>query len=323
QIVLVGKSVAVPVNLNPPAKRRPDEDVRAQYDPNNPDGGRGRGNAGGNTPPGTLSTNEINRRVDEFLVANGARVRVNDAGREHGQIIAFNNRTYDVAKAVPTVVMRNEDYGRISRVLADGTPVELEFNIENKVYPEGRTSYNTIAEIPGTDKKDEVVMLGGHLDSWHSATGATDNAIGCAIMMEAARILKAIGVQPRRTIRIALWSGEEEGLLGSLAYVKQHFGTAEAPKPEFATFNGYLNIDTGTGRLRGASVFGPPEGAKRLASMLAPFKDLKIGGATASSSRATGGTDSTSFSNAGLPGIGFNQDSIEYGSHTHHTNLDT
>jgi len=166
-------------------------------------------------------------------------------------------------------------------------------------------------------------MAGGHLDSWHSATGATDNAIGCAIMMEAARILKAIGVQPRRTIRIALWSGEEEGLLGSLAYVKAHFGSAEDPLPEYSKFNGYLNIDTGTGRLRGASVFGPPEGAKILGSILAPFKDLKIGGASAGASRATGGTDSTSFNNAGLPGIGFSQDSIEYNSHTHHTNLDT
>jgi len=143
-------------------------------------------------------------------------------------------------------------------------------------------------------------------------------------MMEAARILKALNVQPRRTIRIALWSGEEEGLLGSLAYVKQHFGSAESPKlPEFAKFNGYLNIDTGTGRLRGASVFGPPEAAKISCATSAPFKDLKVGGATASTSRAVGGTDSTSFSNAGLPGIGFNQDSIQYNSHTHHTNLDT
>jgi Zn-dependent M28 family amino/carboxypeptidase len=219
--------------------------------------------------------------------------------------------------------MRNEDYGRIARVLADGTPVQLEADILNRWYPEGKTSYNAVAEIPGSDKKDEVVMAGGHLDSWHSATGATDNAIGCAIMMEAARILKALNVQPRRTIRIALWSGEEEGLLGSIAYVKQHFGSAEEPKPEFAKFNGYLNIDTGTGRLRGASVFGPPETAAALREILAPFKDLKVGGAAATTSRATGGTDSTSFNNAGLPGIGFNQDSIEYGSHTHHTNLDT
>ena len=157
--------------------------------------------------------------------------------------------------------MRNEDYGRIARILADGTPVELEFNIVNRVYPEGRTAYNTIAEIAGTDKKDEVVMLGGHLDSWQSATGATDNAIGCAMMMEAARILKAIGVKPRRTIRLALWSGEEEGLLGSQAYIKEHFGSFENPKPEFASLAGYLNIDGGTGRSRGATVFGPPAAA--------------------------------------------------------------
>jgi carboxypeptidase Q len=224
---------------------------------------------------------------------------------------------------VPTVVVRNEDYGRIARILADGTPVELEFNIVNKVYPEGRTAYNTIAEIPGTDKTDEVVMLGGHLDSWHSATGATDNAIGCAIMMEAARILLKLGVQPRRTIRVALWSGEEEGLLGSQAYVKEHFGSFEAPKPEFSKLVGYLNIDTGTGQLRGASVFGPASGAAALREIFAPFQDLGIYGAAAGNSRIIGGTDSTSFNNAGLPGIGFQQDPIEYGSHTHHTNLDT
>src|SRR6185503_11951832 len=162
-------------------------------------------------------------------------------------IRAFNNRSFDTSKVVPTVVMRNEDYGRIARILADGTPVELEFNIVNKVYPEGRTTYNAIAEIPGGDKKDEVVMLGGHLDSWQSATGATDNAIGCAVMMEAARILKALGVQPRRTIRVALWSGEEQGILGSQAYVKEHFGSFENPKPEFAKLDAYLNIDSGTG----------------------------------------------------------------------------
>ena len=219
--------------------------------------------------------------------------------------------------------MRNEDYGRIARVLADGTPVAIQAEIVNQRYPEGKTSYNTIAEIAGSDKKDEVVMLGGHLDSWHSATGATDNAIGCAIMMEAARILKTIGVQPRRTIRVALWSGEEEGLLGSLAYVKEHFGSAEAPKPEFATFAGYLNIDSGTGRARGASVFGPPDAGRILREALAPVKDLGVAGATVTTSRNVGGTDSTSFNNAGLPGIGFGQDSIEYGSHTHHTNLDT
>src|SRR4029453_18518985 len=117
----------------------------------------------------------------------------------------------------------------ISRLLGDGTPVRLEFNIVNQSYPDGRTSYNTVAEIPGTDKADEVVMLGGHLDSWHSATGATDNAIGCAVTMEAVRILSAIVVKPRRTIRLALWSGEEQGLFGSQAYVREHFGSFEEP----------------------------------------------------------------------------------------------
>jgi carboxypeptidase Q len=326
RIVLVGKHTLVPVNINPPAKRRPDDQVREQYDPNNPNAGQfGRGGRGGrgNEPAPPMTGRQIDEQVDAFLVANGAKLRVNDAAREHGQIIAFNNRTYDLAKAVPTVVMRNEDYGRISRILADGTPVELEFNIVNKVYPEGKTAYNTIAEIPGADKKEEVVMLGGHLDSWQSATGATDNAIGCATMMEAARILKAIGVTPRRTIRVALWSGEEEGILGSQAYVKQHFGTFESQKqPEYSKLVAYLNIDSGTGRARGAGVFGPPEAAAVVRQALAPFQDLGVAGAAATTSRTIGGTDSTAFNNVGLPGIGFSQDPIEYNTHTHHTNLD-
>ena len=219
--------------------------------------------------------------------------------------------------------MRNEDYGRIARLLEHNTPVKLEFDIRNRLVPDGVTSYNVVGEIYGSDKKDEVVMLGGHLDSWHSATGATDNAIGCATMMEAARILKAIGVKPRRTIRVACWSGEEEGLLGSQAYVKQHFGTAEAPTAEFSKFNGYFNIDSGTGKVRGMSVFGPPEAATVLREALAPFADLGFAGVLSSKSRNLGGTDSTSFNHAGLPGIGGAQDPIEYFTTTWHTNLNT
>lgn len=220
-------------------------------------------------------------------------------------------------------MMRNEDYGRITRILADGANVMLEFDIVNHVYPEGKTTFNTIAEIPGTDKADEVIMLGGHLDSWHAATGATDNAIGCAMMMEAARILKTLGVKPRRTIRVALWSGEEQGLLGSLAYVREHFGAFENPKPGYEKFGGYFNIDSGTGRIRGVALFGPPEATQIMREIVAPFKGDGVAGANASRSRARGGTDSTSFSSAGLPGISLNQDPIEYGSHTWHTNLDT
>jgi carboxypeptidase Q len=167
------------------------------------------------------------------------------------------------------------------------------------------------------------VMLGAHLDSWHAATGATDNAIGCAVILEAARILKTIGVAPRRTIRVALWSGEEQGLLGSKAYVATHFGTFESPKPEFDTFAGYVNIDSGTGRVRGLTVFGPSEAAAMIREAVAPLADLGVAGAIATDSRRTGGTDSTSFNAAGLPGIGTALDPIEYQSATWHTNLDT
>lgn len=325
-MILVGKPVVIPVNITPPAKRRADEDVKKQFDPNNTTTPQNPFGGPQNQPtprPGQLNGAQIGEQLDKFLLDNGAAVRVNDAGREHGQIRAFNNRTFDVTKTVPTVVMRNEDYGRITRILAGGTLVSLEFNIQNKTYPEGTTSYNTIGEIWGTDKKDEVIMLGGHLDSWHAATGATDNAIGCAIMMEAARILKTLGVKPRRTIRVALWSGEEQGLLGSQAYVKKHFGTAEAPTPNHSKFGGYFNIDSGTGRARGLSVFGPAETSVVLREMVKPFEEYGIFGAASSRSRNLGGSDHTSFNQAGLPGIGVQQDPIEYGTHTWHTNLDT
>ncbi len=330
KIVLMGRHVSVPVTLVKPALRRDYDDLRRQYDPTNPTPAGPPPNVAAQiasqqrpADPSRVPARAVSEAIDAMLVSGGALVRVNDAGRDHGQIRAFNNSTFDLARTVPTVVLRNEDFGRIARILADGTPVRLEFTIVNRTYPEGRTSYNAIAEIPGTDKRDEVVMLGGHLDSWHAATGATDNAIGCAVMMEAARILKSLGVRPRRTIRVALWSGEEQGLLGSKAYVKQHFGTYEAPRPEFEKFAGYFNVDSGTGRIRGASVFGPTAAAAILRGALAPFEDLGVVGATTTKSRRAGGTDSTSFNEAGLPGIGLGQDPIEYGTYTWHTNLDT
>ncbi|HZI55154.1 MAG TPA: M20/M25/M40 family metallo-hydrolase [Verrucomicrobiae bacterium] len=326
KIVMVGKAEVVPVVIDVPARRLDDKVVSERFDPKNPNAGQfgpQRNAQQQQGPPGTLTGAQINQQIDEFLVANHARMRANDARMGNGRIRAFQNRTYDITKTLPTVVLRNEDYGRIARILADGSSVELEFNIQNKIYPEGKTSYNTIAEIPGTDRKEEVVMLGGHLDSWHSATGATDNAIGCAIMMEAARILKSLGVQPRRTIRVALWSGEEEGLLGSQAYVKEHFGSFEEPKPEFNKLAAYFNVDSGTGRIRGANVFGPPQDADILREVLLPFADLGIAGAIPSKNRRIGGTDSSSFSQAGLPGIGLGQDPIEYFTDTWHTNLDT
>jgi carboxypeptidase Q len=330
KMVMLGKAAVIPVDFNEPAKRRPDDQVKAQYE--NPNGGGGRrGGAGGGgggrgrgeAGNGRLTARQAADQIDAMLIANGALVRMNDAARAMGIIVAQQHAAYDVTKTIPTVILRNDDYGRIERLLADGDDVKLEFTIANHSYPEGKTSYDVVAEIPGSDKASEIVMLGGHLDSWHSATGATDNGIGSSIMLEAARLIQSMGLKPRRTVRVALWSGEEEGLLGSLAYVKEHFGTAENPKPEFAKLDCYFNVDSGTGRLRGASVFGPPEAATTLRGVLALFTDWGVFGVSTTNSRATGGTDSTSFNNAGLPGVGFQQDPIEYGSLTHHTNLDT
>ncbi len=326
KIVIYGNPSSVPVNIDPPAKRTPSDVVKSRVDPYRvtaPGGGPQF------TPPppkeGALPPNAVTDQVNKFFMDSGVLVRVNDAGREHGQIRAFSfsRGEYDVTKTIPTVVLRNEDFGRIARLMKMGRPVELEFDIRNTTHPEGRTQYNTTAEIVGTDKKDEVIMLGGHLDSWHSATGATDNATGCAVMMEAARILKAIGVKPRRTIRVALWSGEEQGLLGSQAYVKKHFGTAENPTPLWSKFGGYFNHDTGTGRVRALTVFGPSETASVLRGIVGRYSFMGLEGVAATVSRNIGGSDHTSFNNAGLPGIGTTLDPIEYGSHTWHTNLDT
>jgi carboxypeptidase Q len=320
-IVLVGRHVEVAEEMNPAPMRRPEDEWKSRFDAKNPNPFRFPEQP--KLPEGQLTRAEVSRQVDQFLVDNGALVRVNDAGRAHGIIIAQQNGTYDWTRAVPTLVMRNEDYGRITRIMADGAAVTLRVNIQNKEYPEGTTSYNAIGEIPGTDKKDEIVMLGGHYDSWHDATGATDNGIGSSMMLEAVRILAALHVKPRRTIRVALWSGEEEGLLGSLAYVQQHFGSFENQKPEYAKLDAYFNIDSGTGKPRGAGVFGPASASDMVREAMTPFTDWGFMGAIASDSRRTGGTDSTSFNNAGLPGIGLAQDAFDYGSFTHHTNLDT
>ncbi len=216
--VMVGPPATLSVTIAPPAKRRDDNDLHAQFSGNAPPA------SGPPAPapppaiadgPAPLTADQFAEQFNVFLVRAGAVLRINDAGREHGQIRAFNNRSFDVTKAVPTVVMRNEDYGRIARLMASGRVVDIEATIVNQSYAEGRTQHNVVAEIPGSDKAEEVVMLGGHLDSWHAATGATDNAIGVATMYEAIRILQAIGVTPRRTIRLALWSGEEQGLRGS------------------------------------------------------------------------------------------------------------
>ena len=324
-IIFYGPHVDVPENFVPAPLRRPDDEWQSQAARGGrrglPGGGRG-----ANAPEG-LTAQEITAQVDKFLVENGALVKVTDAGRPYGIIVQQSTAGYNENPDnpnLPTLLMGNEDYGRIFRTATiDKVPVTVRVNIHNEFYPDGKTVYNVTGELPGTDKADEIVMLGGHFDSWNPATGATDNGAGSTDALEAIRLLKAVGATPRRTIRVALWSGEEEGLYGSIAYVAQHFGSAEHPKPEYFKFDGYLNIDDGTGKPRAASVFGPPEAAAIVQRVMDNFKDWGFNHVNPTLGRNTGGTDSTSFNNAGLPGIGYQQDPFDYNTYTHHTNFDT
>jgi hypothetical protein len=222
------------------------------------------------------------------------------------------------------IMIAVEDYKSIVRLLQANIPVEIEADIQTRFITDDTKGYNVLSEIKGTDTKlkDEVVMLGAHLDSWHGATGATDNAAGSAVMMEAVRILKALGIQPRRTIRIALWSGEEQGLHGSKNYVKDHLAdpaTMEL-KPAHAKTSVYFNLDNGTGKIRGIYLQGNEACRSIFSQWFEPFRDLGAGTVTISN---TGGTDHLSFDAVGIPGFQFIQDPIEYSTRTHHTNMDS
>jgi carboxypeptidase Q len=320
RIVLAGAHIQVPIAFNPSIKRREDSELQAQYNPENPLPPRPPEQSPNEPKP--LDSRQVDEKIDSFLAANGALGKISDSAREHGQISVFANRTYNASKAVPGLAIRNEDYGRMCRILADGNDIEMEIDILNTIYDDPY-SLNAIAELPGTDQKDQLVMLGAHIDSWHAGMGATDNATGVAVMMEAVRILQKLNIKPKRTIRIALWGGEEQGLLGSKAYVREHFGTFESPGKEFGALIAYINLDSGTGRVRGASVFGPPESAAVLRELMQPFGDLGVVGVNTIQKRNYGGTDSTSFNWAGLPGINLSQDPIEYQAYTWHSNLDT
>jgi len=257
----------------------------------------------------------------------GAVAILSESPRGHdGTIFAQGGGSYQPSapENFLDIVTSLEDYMTIVRLLRAGIPVSIDAEVKTKFITDDTKGYNVIAEIKGTDKKlkDEIVMLGGHLDSWHSATGATDNAAGCAVMMEAIRILKTLGIQPRRTIRIALWSGEEEGLLGSRGYVKKTFAdpTTMQLLPEHGKFAGYFNIDNGTGKVRGIYLQGNEACRPIFTKWLEPFHDL---GATTVNVSNTGGTDHQSFDAVGLPGFQFIQDEIEYSTRTHHTNMDS
>lgn len=326
KVLLVGPPKTPPVLLGRYAPRLEEADLVKRFDPAQPPPApRPPADRGAPKRAGALRAKDVDQRIDAFCAAQRALARVNDAGMRNGLIRAFHNRSYDPAQAVPAVVMRNEDFGRIWRLMDDGRPAELALDIRNTLHPGSTRGYNVVAELTGTERPDEVVLLGAHLDSWHTATGATDNAASCAVMMEALRILKTVGAHPRRTVRVVLFDGEEQGLLGSQAYVKAHYGSDADPKAGFAKLVAYVNMDAGAGQLRGLSVFGPPAAALVLRDLLAPFKDLGAVGASAHRNRLPKPdyADITVFSHAGLPAIGLTQDGLEYFESTWHTSVDT
>jgi hypothetical protein len=245
------------------------------------------------------------------------------------------------SKMVPQITVSVEQYNRMIRMIQQGEKLKMTVDLAVEYQDQDNMGYNTVAEIPGTDLKDEIVMLGGHMDSWHSGTGATDNGAGVAVAMEAVRILQTLGIKPRRTIRVALWTGEEEGLLGSRAYVKAHFGSLEGGPgqfgglggggnanatpaklttlPDYEKFSGYFNLDNGTGKIRGIYLQGNRALRDLFTQWLMPFRDM---GASTITISNTGGTDHQSFDGIGLPGFQFIQDEIEYDTRTHHSNQD-
>jgi carboxypeptidase Q len=284
----------------------------------------------------------LQRILRPFFTAEKALATIEESPSDGGIVVVGRGGSWVKGEdpGVPALVMAAEQYNRIARLLDRGIDVELELDVRARFHDEDPTAYNTVAEIPGTDKRGEIVMVGAHLDSWHAGTGATDNAAGCAVALEAMRILQALEVKPRRTIRIALWSGEEEGLLGSKAYVAEHFG-ARVPaspvadrdlpsflrpetgpvvtKPDHARLSAYFNLDNGSGRIRGIYAERNAAVVPLFEAWLRPLRDL---GATTVTLRHTGSTDHVSFDAVGLPAFQFIQDEGDYETRTHHSNLD-
>lgn len=374
KIVLTMPTREVKALFDAPGKRRDEKNLLALANAPAPrPGGGGRGGFG-NRNPEFLALQQFTAKKNQFFLDEGAAMLI-DLSRGDGGTIFVGSATvpqpslpnppganppanapnaprrisaYDASapKMVPQMVMAVEHYNRIVRMIQAGEKVKMEVNLAVEWQDKDLNGYNTIAEIPGTDPnlKDEIVMLGGHMDSWHSGTGATDNAAGVAVGMEAVRIIQSLGLKPRRTIRIALWSGEEQGLLGSRAYVAQHFGKMETPAtaaantpgggngsaapasapvlvkmPDYDKLAAYFNLDNGTGKIRGVYLQGNESIASLFRQWLAPFRDL---GAETLSLSNTGGTDHLAFDAIGLPGFQFIQDEIEYETRTHHSNMD-
>lgn len=321
KVVLVFKTDTLKPTFKADAERWSDEDLlkMANAEPSKPGGGGNRRTL--------IGSRSIGARLRDFAEAEGAIALLSSSPRGHdGTIFVQGGGAYGAAdpENFTDMVIAFEDYMSLQRLALAGIPVKLDLETSTAFFTKDVKGYNVIAEIKGSDPKlkDEVVMLGGHLDSWQGSTGATDNAAGCAVMMEAVRIIQQSGLKPRRTIRIALWGGEEQGLHGSRNYVKNHFAdpaTMEL-KPEHSKISAYYNIDNGTGKVRGIYLQGNAGVKDIFTRWLQPFNELGAGTVTISN---TSGTDHLAFDAVGIPGFQFIQDEIEYDTRTHHTNMDS
>ncbi|MET0620992.1 MAG: M20/M25/M40 family metallo-hydrolase [Thermoanaerobaculia bacterium] len=335
KIVFFGEARDIGLRQKPDSHRYDEEELEAEFLYQMP-GGPPRYNRAE-----YAKRREIRKAVNKFLDEEKALAIVSPGRGDMGTFNVQGGGTWKKGdpQGLPSLSMEPEHFGRVARLLDRSVPVEIEMDVQARFIEEDLMQWNTIAEIPGGDKKDEIVMVGAHLDSWHGATGATDNGAGSVVAMEAMRILKAVGVKPRRTIRIGLWSGEEQALYGSRAYVSQHFASRPEPspeekekpfylrkktgpltvKPEHAKLSVYFNLDNGSGKIRGIYCEDNAAVAPIFREWLEPFADL---GATLVTLNQTGGTDHGSFDEVGLPGFQFVQDDLEYETRTHHTNMD-
>jgi carboxypeptidase Q len=337
KIVLIADPKVILMHTEPEAHRLTDEEIEARTkvpDPSRLGAGFGGARAAAAAPPPVVldrnAALKLRNDTSKFLSDEGALVAINyGTNGDGGTVFASFGGSQDPKDPVPPpmAAITPEHYNRIARLLLHGITPKLTFDIQTETYKNDQMGFNVVGEISGTTKKDEVVMLGGHLDSWQGGTGATDNGTGSSVAIEAVRILTQLHRPMARTVRIALWGGEEEGLLGSKFYVQQHFAPRDTMKqtPEYAKLDAYYNDDSGSGRFRGISADGNDEIAAIFKQWAAPIRDLEfqaVAGATAAPTREPGGTDSTSFSWIGLDGFGFMQDPLEYGSRTHHSNMD-
>jgi hypothetical protein len=328
KIVMIDAVRDTPQSLNPLARRYGDVDLTGLEQAPEPGTGFGFQRSGGppasDGPPNFAAIRQFRSKRSEFLKNEGVLAAiVTGTSSDGGTVFGSSGGSQDLKVPVPPamIALTPEHYNRISRLLEKKIPVKLELEVHSAIVEENQDSWNVIAEIPGGKKKDELVMIGAHLDSWHGGTGATDNAAGSAVALEVMRVLKSLDVTMDRTIRMVLWSGEEEGILGSKAYVKEHF--ADPTKMQLTSEHGkvsaYYNLDNGTGKIRGVYLQGNDMVRPIFSRWLEPFGDL---GAKTLSIRNTGGTDHLSFDAVGIPAFQFIQDPMEYSTRTHHSNMD-